>query len=311
MTIVTAYYKLDLSHSSPQSYKSKRSIQTYLDFFRYWAGLKNTFVIYTNDLELEKEIIKMREAHHLQDQTIIIQKDLESFAPSALESIKQVFASYNQNQDRFDPSHPPHTSPEYDYLMYCKSFFVCDAIARGLTDEEALWLDFGYGLGNLTYSDPSQFNFTLSPCEKIKKDKINFFSLGDLDERTLPHILIYGTDHFLTGGCIYGNKTMWKKFNTYMQEALQAFISFNIIDDDQKLYIWCLRNYPDDFHLVWEDRWFHGLFYFIPSSLRNLIKTTKPTILRYLLIQENDAIPTLSHPSPQNKPQNDPPPPTT
>ena len=75
----------------------------------------------------------MRYLCGLESNTIIIHKDLESFDTKALDSIRKVFKDYNQAADRFDPEHPPHTSPEYNYLMYCKSFFVCDALHNPLT----------------------------------------------------------------------------------------------------------------------------------------------------------------------------------
>ena len=65
----------------------------------------------------------MRSLCGLESKTIIIHKDLESFDTNALDSIRKVFKDYNQAADRFDPEHPPHTSTEYNYLMYCKSFF--------------------------------------------------------------------------------------------------------------------------------------------------------------------------------------------
>lgn len=280
LTLITAYYKLDLAQHSPESYKSKRSAQTYLDYFAYWVGLKNKIIIYTDSLEVEQKIYAMRKAHHLEHQTIVIQKDLKSFDPQALEKIYEVFRSYDQSLERFDPTHPPHTSPEYDYLMYCKSFFVCDAIKSQLTSQKILWLDFGYNLGGATFINPMQFDFELKAQKGLQEEKINLLCLGEEDARTLPHILINGTEHFLTGGCIYGGKEAWQRFNLQIQEALKAFISFNIIDDDQKLYLWCLRNYPQDFNLLYIDDWFNGLFYFIPDSIRPLIEIRIPSILQ-------------------------------
>lgn len=83
--------------------------------------MQNNFIIYTNE-DIGLEIYAMRSLCGLESKTIIIHKDLESFDTNALDSIRKVFKEYNQAADRFDPEHPPHTSPEYNYLMYCKSF---------------------------------------------------------------------------------------------------------------------------------------------------------------------------------------------
>lgn len=280
LTLITAYYKLDLTHCSPKSHKSKRSTQIYLDFFSYWVKLRNKIIIYTDVLEVEHQIYAMRKTYGLEDQTIVIQKDLRSFDPQALKMISEVFETYDQSQGRFDQAHPPHTSPEYDYLMYCKSFFICDAIKNQLTSQKILWLDFGYNLGGSKFINPAQFNFELKPQQGLKEEKINFLCLGKEDTRSLSHILIYGTEHFLTGGCIYAGKEAWQRFNLQIQEALKAFISFGIMDDDQKLYIWCLRNHPESFNLLYIDDWFSGLFYFIPDFIRPLIKVKTQSILQ-------------------------------
>ena len=275
-TIVTAYYKLNLASQSKKSYKAKRTTQTYLDYFSFWARVPNTFIIYTSE-DIESEIYAMRERHGLRDKTIVIHKPLESFDERALDSIRKVFSDYDQASDRFDPEHPPHTSPEYNYLMYCKSFFVCDAIANPLTQghnlEQILWLDFGYNLGGNTYTKSEEFDFPFVPQPPLQDSKLNFFALGIADNRALPHILLRGTNHYITGGCMYGNRQAWIKFNAHIQEALKAFVSFNIIDDDQKLFIWCVRNYAQDFHTLPLDDWFNALYYFMSESKRKSIST--------------------------------------
>ena len=296
-TIITAYYKLDLAAQSKKSYKASRTTQTYLNFFRFWAGVPNTFIIYTSE-DIESEIYAMREQHGLRDKTIVVRKELESFDAQALDSIRKVFSDFDQASARFDPEHPPHTSPEYNYLMYCKSFCVCDALSNPLTQgqnlEQILWLDFGYNLGGNTYTKSEEFDFYFTPQDEFIAelrahnawDKLCFFGLGAPDRRALAHILISGTAHFLTGCCMYGSKQAWLKFNAYMQEALRAFISFGIMDDDQKLSIWCVQNYPQDFHILPLDDWFNALYYFMPESKRKNISTTRPSLLQESLDSE-------------------------
>ena len=208
MTIITAYYKLDLAKTSAKSYKAKRTTADYLAFFSFWAGLKNDIVIYT-DLDIENEIYAMRNARN-GGKTQIIKKSLLDFAPNDYEAIQGIFARFNQAHGRFDPTHPPHTSADYDYLMYLKSFFVCDYI-RTNADNKAknfLWLDFGYNFNGYYYADSTQFDFELVPDSAIKstlsQDKIHLFSLGAIDSYTLPHILMQGTEHFLIGNVMGG-----------------------------------------------------------------------------------------------------------
>lgn len=286
-TIITAFYKLDLATQSTKSYKAKRTTQTYLEYFSFLSKLQNNFIIYTNE-DIDSEIYAMRSLCGLESKTIIIHKDLESFDTKALDSIRKVFKDYNQAADRFDPEHPPHTSPEYNYLMYCKSFFVCDALHNPLTkpylNEQILWLDFGYNFNGAMFVDSNEFDFILIPQAPLIDSKINLFCLGRKDNRALPHILLKGSENFLIGGCLYGSKEAWISFNECMQKALQAFVSFNIMDDDQKLYIWCVRNFPDIFNILYIDDWFNALFYFMEESKRKSVSTTKDSILRDSLL---------------------------
>lgn len=127
--IITAFYELNLAKTTPNSYKAKRTVSDYLEFFSFFAGLQNMIVIYTGS-EIEDKILEMRKAQNLGDKTLIIKKSLNDFAPKERKIIENTFAHYNQAIGRFDPTHPPHTSAEYNYLMFLKSFFVVDYISN-------------------------------------------------------------------------------------------------------------------------------------------------------------------------------------
>lgn len=127
--IITAFYELNLAKTTQNSYKAKRTVSDYLEFFSFFAGLQNMIVIYTGS-EIENKILKMRKAQNLGDKTLIIKKSLNDFAPKERKIIENTFAHYNQAIGRFDPTHPPHTSAEYNYLMFLKSFFVVDYISK-------------------------------------------------------------------------------------------------------------------------------------------------------------------------------------
>lgn len=129
LTIITALYELNLNKTTQNSYKAKRTVSDYLEFFSFFIGLQNMIVIYT-DSEIKDKILKMRKARNLGDKTLIIKKPLNDFAPKERKIIENTFAHYNQAIGRFDPTHPPHTSDEYNYLMFLKSFFVVDYISK-------------------------------------------------------------------------------------------------------------------------------------------------------------------------------------
>lgn len=170
LTIVTAFYKLDLEQKSIHSYKSQRNIDTYLNYFAFNAGLKNKFVIYCNDDYVAQKVLEFRAQHNLESKTKIIQKPLISFARDDFAAINEVFERYNQSKWRADGGiHPPHTSALYDYLMYLKSFFVVDSInnAKDFVSENLLWLDFGFNFAGSYFMDSNDFDFTLMPQREM------------------------------------------------------------------------------------------------------------------------------------------------
>lgn len=139
--------------------------------------------------------------------------------------------------------------------------------------------------------------------ESLKNDKIHLFSLGKIDSNHLPHILINGTENFLVGNIWAGNTNAWRKFNMRMKEALYAFASFQIMDDDQKMYLWVARNYPNECAIYEVDGWFSGLFYFIPAYLREKIKVSTPSILQTQKLEAKNLNNVISVPPPL-KPKN-------
>ena len=101
----------------------------------------------------------------------------------------------------------------------------------------------------------------------FNEKRINFFALKDKEEAHLAEIY-YSMEPFLIGGIIYGGRESWRKFRQNLSEALQVFLSFQIIDDDQILLLWCARNYPQNCHIVKTPDWFDSLSFFIPKELR-------------------------------------------
>ena len=142
ITIVTAFY--DIGRGGIKG--AERDCDKYIEYFSFWAGLKNRLIIYTSD-EFKDKILAVRENLGLKDKTTLIIKELQSFDKEALSKMREVLANYNQSKGRKNPLNIECVSAEYDYVMYCKPFFVCDAIEKGLTSDKMLWLDFGFNHG--------------------------------------------------------------------------------------------------------------------------------------------------------------------
>lgn len=266
MTIVTAFYDIgrgDFGKAKNENKKLQRDSSKYFSNFAFWAGLKNKLIVFTS-VEFKDEILKIRKEAG-GGQTEVIVKELESFDSEALKKMRQVFANFDQTKGRKNPANLECVSAEYDYLMYCKPFFVCEAIQRGLCEEQILWLDFGYNHGGKFFANPSQFNFELFTQGKIEKQKINFFKLKDEEKEHLATIY-FSMEVFLMGGCVYGDTKSWEIFAKDMKKALETFASLGLVDDDQPLFLWCVRNNAKNYHLNRVYDVFDGLYYFIPKE---------------------------------------------
>lgn len=266
MTIVTAFYDIgrgEFGKKKSENKKLQRDCSEYLRNFAFWAGVKNKLIIFTS-AEFKEEILKIRKEAG-GGQTEIILKELESFDNGALTKMKQVFLDFDQSKGRKNPANLECVSSEYDYLMYCKPFFVCEAIQRGLCENEILWLDFGYNHGGKFFVNPLQFDFELVPQRKINKEKLNFFKLKD-EEKEHFATIYFSMEVFLSGMFVYGNNQNWQIFREDIKKAFEAFASLGLIDDDQPLFLWCVRNNAKNYHLNRVYDVFDGLYYFVPKE---------------------------------------------
>ncbi|TQR33751.1 protein YibB [Campylobacter sp. MIT 99-7217] len=282
ITIITAFY--DIKRESIVG--AERDIAKYLEYFSFWAGLKNELIIYT-DKEFKEDILNERKKHGLEHKTTIIIKEFESFEPQSLALIRNTFQNFDQTKARANPRNIECISAEYCFLMYMKVLCVCDSIQRGLGEENFMWLDFGFNHTDDFFTDKTQFNFTLINNEKMSKDKMNFFKLKDEEKDNLASIY-FSMKTFIMGGLLFGNKTAWREFHKHFREALKCFASMGLMDDDQIFLLWCVRNYPQNYTLHRSYAWFDSLYEFMPKEkIKSLsIRSFETTIIFYKLAKK-------------------------
>lgn len=261
MTIVTAFY--DIKREELDDFT--RDNEKYFEYFSFWAGLKNKLIVYTS-AEFKEKILNIRAKFGLENSTVVITKELESFDEEGLSLMKTTFENYDQSLNRAYPDNIECKSYLYCYIMYIKPFCVCDAIKRGLCDEEIIWLDFGFNHGSDYFTNSSQFNFKLESKDSLNKDKINFFSVKDKEETSVANVY-FSMQTYIMGGLLYAKKEHWDIFKEDMKEALRAFVSFNIVDDDQVMFLWILRKYPQRYSVHKTKFWFDSLLYFVPDDI--------------------------------------------
>ncbi|EAI6370036.1 protein YibB, partial [Campylobacter coli] len=164
-------------------------------------------------------------------------------------------------------------------------FFVVDAIEKKLTNENIIWLDFGFNHGNEFFTNKAEFNFLLEKQEIINEEKINFFSVKEEEYRNIAHVY-FNMEPFIMGGLIFAKSKNWHIFKEHMKNALNAFLSFGIVDDEQTMYLWCIRNYLNNYKIIRSYEWFDALFNFIPIEIKSHLSFKRKNSKYYKIIKE-------------------------
>ncbi|EHV4788710.1 protein YibB, partial [Campylobacter jejuni] len=121
--------------------------------------------------------------------------------------------------------------------------------------------------------------------KNINDKKINFFSIKNEEKNTIPAIY-YNMEIFITGGIFYGNINSWKIFKQDFEKCLNCFLSFNIVDDDQIMLLWCTRNNPDNYKIIRTYEWFGSLLSFIPDDIKSHLTFKRKNSKYYKTIKE-------------------------
>ena len=89
---------------------------------------------------------------------------------------------------RRHPWMPECCNPLYNYIMYLKTYFLTDAINKGLVKNNMVaWVDFGFNHGGEIYSTPEEFSITLT--DENLNHKIHLFSVDKLDDTPIFEIV--------------------------------------------------------------------------------------------------------------------------
>ncbi|EAK6157346.1 protein YibB, partial [Campylobacter coli] len=78
----------------------------------------------------------------------------------------------------------------------------------------------------------------------------------------------------------------WHIFKEHMKNALNAFLSFGIVDDEQTMYLWCIRNYLNNYKIIRSYEWFDALFNFIPIEIKSHLSFKRKNSKYYKIIKE-------------------------
>lgn len=241
ITIVTALF--DIGREKWAGFE--RDNNKYIEYFKFWARMKNKLVVYT-DRKTAEEVLQIRDTFGLKNRTqTVIVDDITRFDPIAYQRMDQILANETAIKFRTRPTHPEAYNALYDYVMYLKPHLIVDAVNRGLADGLIAWMDFGYNHGGEFYTNPLEFDFL---WEYDFSPKIHLFSVEELDN--MPVFEIVRTMRtYISGGIIIAPDELWKKLQELFQQAVSNLAACGLMDDDQTLLIMIYREHPEFFEL--------------------------------------------------------------
>ncbi|AWL28095.1 hypothetical protein DJ533_05605 [Acinetobacter defluvii] len=255
ITIITAFFDIGRGGWSVENGHPcylQRSNDKYFKYFSNLAQLENDMVVFTS----RDYVDQIKEIRGNKPTTIIdICLDDNFFNIKQQISKIQNSEAFRENIGTEQLQNPEYWSPEYVLVTNLKSYFVNQAIQKGLIHGDlAAWVDFGYCRNLKTLSKIKKWNFTFS------KHKVHFFSIKKTFELTAENVqhAIFNNQAFIIGGVIVAAPEKWIDFFKLVYTCQKQMLAQNVVDDDQGVYLQALLEQPDLFeiHYLGEDQWF-------------------------------------------------------
>lgn len=246
ITIVTAFFDI-----GRKNFKAiPRSNEKYVEYFKFWARIKNNLVVYTDSV-MAKAVKKVRKDYGLLDKTkVVVIDDISNIEPELLKRMikmdnNSTFLSFRYTDEATE------NNGLYNYVMLIKAWCMKDAVERGLAKGQIAWIDFGFNHGGKVYTRSEEFNFE---WKYQFNDKITYFALKADDKEpifkkiqsydvTIMGFMFIVPDHYCN--------TLW---NLELQ-SMNSLLDLGFTDDDQLIMLMCYRKNPDIFDLKISD-WF-------------------------------------------------------
>lgn len=260
LTLVTSYFNIGRGEWAQLSCGNEQ----YLSHFKHWARIKNRLVVYTEPNMIDA-ISQIRDSFDLSDRTTIIPiNGTENIDPELYNTLKRVMA--HKDSWRF---HKRLTNPEswnyhYNYIMALKSYWVQDAIARGLTSGTTAWIDFGYDHGGHDFPYSEDFDFL---WQYDFTPHIHIFLKNTLDDTPVFRI-VQNMKVYICGAPIIAADHLWPDFWKEIRKAAFSLAECGLADDDQTLTLMVYRTHPEWFSSHEISYWGQALHDYGGESLR-------------------------------------------
>lgn len=246
ITIVTAFFDI-----GRKDFKSiPRSNEKYVEYFKFWARIKNNLIVYTDSVMAES-VKKVRKEFGLLNKTkVIIIDDISTIEPEILEKMQLIeknkyFLSFRYYENATE------NNSLYNYVMLLKSWCIKDSVEKGYAKGQIAWLDFGYNHGGKIFTNEKEFDFEW----KYKfADKITYFINNKLNDEPIFY-LIQSFNLSIMGAPFIVPDYLAREHWNLMKQSLEELINCGFMDDDQILMIMSYRKKPEIFDLK-NSNWF-------------------------------------------------------
>ncbi len=253
--IVTGFFDVGRGDHSTQS----RSNDKYVEYFRFWARMRNPMVIYTTS-DMADKAMAVRREFGLEDMTrLVVENDIYSMAADYLERMRKVdnaglFELWRNRQADIS------NNAEYNYIMLMKYWMMQDSVERGLIDNNSLvaWLDFGWNHGGKCYTVPEEYDYEWE--YPFSMDRIHtFYRKNPIDD--IGFLKLQFMNDSMMGAPIVCPAGLTKRLYELLLEALDILLVLDCHDDDQMLLCIAARKHPEEFELH-ESDWFLPLYHY-------------------------------------------------
>lgn len=268
VTLVTAFFDLDRSNWSSPMFRRPNE-----DYFRAFSRLVSCdypMVIYVDDRHLDAlaTLVDGSMGSNVKKVVPISEKWMQDniWAWSRLQRESEIMESGYYKQlipQRIALGYPENVNPRYTILTHSKIDFLCHAADSKYTDNNILlWTDFGY------LSDKAVGGGFIPRKNLIGKnliaDKVNLCSLNNpiVEQDFDPIYTLRNAPEKLTAGVFGGKQDTLRKFQSVSHGCLLKMQEMGIADDEQALWLACIKAMPSLFAIHMFPGWHYGLKYF-------------------------------------------------
>ena len=218
ITIVTAFFDIGRGNL-PAMIRGRilpphqhRSTETYFEFFKNLAKIKNDMVIYTTKEHAER-IRNIRIMEGLGDRTNVM--ILPSYLPLDMTETRDNIQKVMEDETFWKSVDNPHLieywNSDYVLINILKSLYVTHAInSEVIKTDLTAWIDFGYVRTIETLPKSLEWKYPFD------KDKMHMFNMREIEpERPISDIIKTG-DVYTQGCHIVGGVSVWPTFMQLM-----------------------------------------------------------------------------------------------